>query len=246
MKSYLVLLLGLLVLVIIMLPAYAYAQSVVPTAPPALSVAELVMLTVSFLFAASTQAQQSGKLFGQFVIPAKAMVALGIVVPFLGGFATSLGTVAFSEASVVRAVFAGLMNLFVGSLPGLAVHAHFVVPEKMAARAARLAAMSTACFLFVVSAAGCAQLQSDLSAFEQAVTQGSSLIAPASSFACTVAKDVDPSGSTAICQQIASDGSLIGEAFTIVESVAAINALTAKTSSTMQSIVRTNYLAKHH
>ena len=227
---------------LLMVPSIAYAQAV--GAAPALSVGAIVMLSVSFLFGLAVQAQASGKLLGQFVIPAKAMVVVALAVPFLGGVSTYLGGVTFSESAVLYAVFHGLTNV-VSSAAGGAAHAHFDgISTKTAARLARIAAAGPAGVLMLLLAAGCTA--AEVQAWDQGVAAGSSIVVPAAGFACAIAQDVDPSGATAICQEIDTAGALVGQAFTVAESAPAIIALVAKTSATMQTQVRAHYLAQKH
>ncbi len=82
--------------------------------------------------------------------------------------------------------------------------------------------------LFVSADLGCTAAQ--LTAFDQALAAGQAALVPVENLTCIVASEVDPSGATAICTEVDSAGTAIGQAITVVENVPAIQALVAKTS----------------
>jgi hypothetical protein len=101
--------------------------------PTTLSAFSVTVTVLSLLVGILTQAVQSGKVFGQFAIPTSAMVWLTLVLPLLGGVVASLTTSGtLTTASIFYAVVQGVGDALVGATPGLAVHAHFVVPAKLA------------------------------------------------------------------------------------------------------------------
>lgn len=224
------------------LPALAQAVPL-PAAPP-LSTGVIVVTLLSLLAGIVTQAQQSGKLFGQFTIPASAMIVVTIAAPFLGGALAYLQSVAFSTTALYFAAVAGVTAVLAASAPGVAVHAHFVVPDKMAAiRAARLAG-ATAGLAVLLVMAGCASFSSGLASFEKLVAAGQVALVPAEQLACTIDTDVDPTGATADCAKIDSTGALVGTVFTVVEDAPSIAALVAKTSVGTQTAIRTRLAAQ--
>ena len=126
-----------LVVAILLIPATALAQSGTSAAgSPTLELSTLtaVVTILNLLVGALTQAQQSGKLLGQWSIPASAMVWIGIVLPLVSGIGAYLGTAsAINGTTLFFAVAAGVTDLLASSAAGVAVHAHLVVPAKMAA-----------------------------------------------------------------------------------------------------------------
>lgn len=84
----------------------------------------------------------------------------------------------------------------------------------------------------------CACNTSQLTAYDKAIAAGTSALVPVENLACTIAKEVDPTGGTADCSAIDSTGNLVGVVFTVVEDVSAIAALTGKTSVAMQQAVK--------
>lgn len=81
---------------------------------------------------------------------------------------------------------------------------------------------------------------SSLASFEQGISTGSKLVVPSENFACTVAEDVDPSGGTAVCQEIDTTGALVGTVLTIAEDAPSIAAAVAHTSVGQQAQIRAN------
>ena len=221
----------------------AHAQGTPLPAAPQISTGAMVMLVLSTLLGIATTAQQTGKLFGQFTIPTSAVVVVNLVVPFLGGLVQSLSSMTFSSAAVVYAIFAGLTNLIAGSAAGIAVHAHIVVPAKVSAlRASKVAAAAIAAGAVVTSLLACTPAQ--LAAWDTAIKSGGTIAVQASNFACTIATEVDPSGATAICQEIDSGGALLGPVLTVVEDAPSVLNLVAKTSASMQTLVHANLAVK--
>jgi hypothetical protein len=221
----------------------AYAQGTPLPAAPQISTGAMVMLSLSTLLGIATQVQQSGKLFGQFTIPTAAIVVVNMVVPFLGGLVQYLSTVAFSGAAVTFGLFAGVANLLVGSAAGLAVHAHITIPARMASmRSSKAAATSMLLGALTMALFACTPAQ--LAAWDTAIKSGGTIAVQASNFACTVATEVDPSGATAICQEIGSGGALLGPVLTVVEDAPSVLNLVAKTSLSMQTLVHANLAVK--
>ena len=148
-------------LCLLLVPALAFAQVAPVPAAPTLSTGVMVVMILSILTGACVQAVQSGKVLGQIVLPPVAVTILTIVAPFLAGTVTYLQSVAWSGSAVFFAVCAGLTNMIGASASGIAVHANFVVPSKMARiRAMRAAGTLITCFaLFAMS--GCAWLKSN-------------------------------------------------------------------------------------
>ncbi|MDE2022201.1 MAG: hypothetical protein KGI71_04825 [Patescibacteria group bacterium] len=109
--------------------------------PATLSTFSIVVPLLSLVIGVGTQAIQTGKLLGQFQLSTAAMMVLTLALPFVGGVSASLTSAGvLTTASVFYAVVAGVLDVVAGSVPGLAVHAHFVVPAKMAALRALCAA----------------------------------------------------------------------------------------------------------
>ena len=125
-----------LVVAILLVPATALAQSGTSASAVPLELSTLTAVTtvLNLLVGALTQAQQSGKILGQWSIPAGWMVAVGIVLPLVSGIGAYLGTAsAINATTIFYAVAAGVTDLLASSASGVAVHAHLVVPAKMAA-----------------------------------------------------------------------------------------------------------------
>lgn len=148
-------------LAILTVPLVAFAQGVpaMPAAAPALSVGMIVVLALTFVLGAAKQAQSTGKILGQFTLPASADVVAGLVVPFLGAFLQYLSTVAFSGAACAYAALAGLAAVTSSTAGALAVHAHMTMPAQVRAAkkagtivalagVAALALMLSGCTLF--------------------------------------------------------------------------------------------------
>lgn len=106
--------------------------------PAVMSSYSVVVTLIALLLGVITQVINTGKLFGQFQVPAQAMVWLLIVAPFLGGVSASLLQAGLlSSATAFSAVIAGITAVVAGSSPGiavhLAIHAHITVPGIVAA-----------------------------------------------------------------------------------------------------------------
>lgn len=126
-------------------PTVAFAQTPpAPTPPPTLTMATGVVLGLSLLLGIVTQVVQTGTLLGRWVTPKSWLPAATIVMPLLSGtvaYLTSQSPLVLNGATIVYAVAAGVFSLLSGAAPGLAVHAHVIVPEKVRQiRMARLAA----------------------------------------------------------------------------------------------------------
>jgi hypothetical protein len=140
----------------LLLPSSAYAQAEAPvtSAAPTLSPSLAIVTVISLLLGVATQIIQSGKL----PKPWLPYATLGLTfLGGVGGYLNGLSTIVLNGATAFYAVAAGITALLAGAAPGIAVHAHIVVPaQAMAVRktAARLAAglAVAACLLFV---AGC-------------------------------------------------------------------------------------------
>lgn len=234
-------------LAVLTVPLVAFAQGVpaLPAAAPALSVGMIVVLALTFVLGAAKQAQSTGKILGQFTLPASADVVVGLVVPFLGAFLQYLSTVAFSGAACAYAAFAGLAAVTSSTAGALAVHAHMTMPAQVRAmkKAGTLVALAGVAVLAMMLS-GCTP--AELAAWDKGISAGSSLVVPATGFACTVATDVDPSGATAICQEIDTTGNLVGVVLTVAEDAPAIAGLVAKTSASMQAAVKANHAKAAH
>jgi|ERR1700679_33557 len=107
---------------------------------PVLSTPVAVVMVLSLLLGVLTQAVQTGAVFGTFITPKAWLPALTIAATFLGGmvaYFSGLSPVVLDANSVFYAVAAGVSALLAGSVPGMAVHAHYTVPRQvMAWRAA--------------------------------------------------------------------------------------------------------------
>ncbi len=69
-----------------------------------------------------------------------------------------------------------------------------------------------------------------LTAFDQAIQQGSAALVPVENLACSSATLLDPTGATAICAAVDTTGAAVGAAFVVAEDAASIAALLAKTA----------------
>jgi hypothetical protein len=103
-----------------------------------LSPYSLVVLLISLTLGVLHQLQATGKLFGQWDVPPKAVAYVLFVLPFVAGVGTSLTSAgALTALSVVNALVAGIEAVVAGAAPGVAVslgmHAHVTVPKMMAA-----------------------------------------------------------------------------------------------------------------
>lgn len=83
-----------------------------------------------------------------------------------------------------------------------------------------------------------------LTAFDNAINSGAAALVSSSKLACEVAVDLDPSGATAACYAIDEAGTLVGPLLTVVETVASISALTAKTSAGMKASIKAKRAGK--
>jgi hypothetical protein len=217
----------------------AYAQTGPVTAPlPPLSIGVALMLALNLVLGFLTQAQQSGKILGQWSIPPVEMIVIGLVFPVISGFVSFMSGpgVVFNGTSITYGIAAGLAALIAASAPGVAVHAHFVVPAKMqavrddkAVATARAASVSNAVKvaggLIMMALVGCASFAQ----FIQAIQAGQAAIVPATNLACEIAVDVDPTGATAICAQLDAAGNVVSTLAPVVEDAASIAALVANT-----------------
>lgn len=125
----------LVLLTVVFACSVAFAQSAAAAPPPAidkLSASTVVPVVLSLVLGIVTQAINSSKLFGQFTLSAKWTALLTLILPFLAGFTGVVLAQGVTAVALFNALIAGLYNLLVGAAPGLAVHAHFVVPSKMA------------------------------------------------------------------------------------------------------------------
>jgi hypothetical protein len=129
-----------------LLPAAAFGQAAAPAAeaPPTLTTATAVVTILSLLLGFLTQAIQNGKIFGQIVTPKAWLPGLTIAWSFLSAFVaylTSLQPFVLSATTIFYAVVAGIISMTAGAAPGMAVHAHYVVPgQRIAMRLAAAAA----------------------------------------------------------------------------------------------------------
>ncbi len=134
----------------VFLPTVAWAQAPSPSPMPAptLTLATAVVTVLSLLLGIVTQMVQTGTLLGQWVTPKSWLPGATIVMTLLGGivaYLTSQSPVVLNGATIFYAAVAGILSLVSGAAPGLAVHAHVVVPEHVRQiRAARLAAAKAA------------------------------------------------------------------------------------------------------
>jgi len=74
-----------------------------------------------------------------------------------------------------------------------------------------------------------------MTAFDKALADGESLLAPSEQFSCSVATALDPSGATAICGEIDAVGNIIGTVFTVTQDAASIQALCKRAPSAAAS-----------
>lgn len=202
-------------LAVLCMSALAFAQ-VAPTPPaaPALSTGIVVVTLLSLLAGVVTQAQQSGKFFGQFAIPSPAMVVLTLVAPFLGGSLAYLQSVSFSGNAIFFAVVAGVSAVLAASAPGLAVHASFVVPAHVASiRTSRLAGtivkgVGVLGILLGVGAGGAVLTSAEACTPAQVATLNAdaqlaaSILTTLQPVACGIVDAVDPANATAICEVV--------------------------------------------
>lgn len=104
---------------------------------PVLSTPVVVVTILSLVLGFVTQGIQSGSILGVATVPKPWLPFLTIFATFLGGvvsYLTGLGSSAqLNSSTVFFAVVTGLTDLLAGSAPGLAIHAHVVVPAKLRA-----------------------------------------------------------------------------------------------------------------
>lgn len=115
-------------------PAWAQVAAPAPVAGalPPVSLAVGVVTLLSLVIGALTSMQQTGKLLGQYQLPAAAVTIIAIVLPFLGGaLAVLKGVDAINGSAVFWAVSCGVGQMIASSSAGLAVHAHHVVPAML-------------------------------------------------------------------------------------------------------------------
>ena len=107
---------------------------------PTLSTAVAVSMILSLVLGILTQIVQTGSLFGTFVTPKTWLPGFTLAATFLGGvvgYFSGLSPLMLTGSSIFYALMAGAANLLTGAVPGVAVHAHSVVPAQ--ARAAKVA-----------------------------------------------------------------------------------------------------------
>jgi len=138
-------------LLLSMVATHALAQApaplpvpVPPVTLPTLSLASAVVAVCSVALGILTQMIQTGKFLGQWVTPKSWLPDFTIAATFLGGavaYLTSQQSLAINGTTVFYATMAGVLDLVSGAAPGLAVHAHVLVPAKLRAlRAASVVA----------------------------------------------------------------------------------------------------------
>lgn len=143
-----------LLLVVLIVPSIALAQGSMPlppAPPPTLSTATVVTTVLSLVLGIVTQMVQTGTLLGKWTTPKSWLPTLTIAMTLLGGIVSYLGSqspLVLNGPTIFYAVIAGIVSLMTGAAPGLAVHAHVVVPENVRAirsqRVAMAASMATA------------------------------------------------------------------------------------------------------
>ena len=119
-----------------------------PGSGPTLSLATAVVTVLSVLLGILTQMIQTGRFLGQWVTPKAWLPEFTLGATFLGGvvaYLTSQAPLTLNGATIFYAVMAGVVDLVSGAAPGIAVHAHIIVPAKLRAlRAASVVAKPTA------------------------------------------------------------------------------------------------------
>lgn len=127
------------VLMAVMLPAsIAFAQVAPGQAINPVTGPVAIVTVLSVILGFVTQAVQSGSILGIVVLPKPWLPEVTLFGSFLGGavaYLGGLGSFALSGSVVYYAVMAGLTALLAGAAPGLARHAHSVVPAMMAQKA---------------------------------------------------------------------------------------------------------------
>lgn len=130
----LVLLMPLVIVTLASFEHVASAQTGPRLGVTSLTPYSVTVVVLSLVVGVITQAINTGKVAGQFQVPASWMVVLGIVAPFLGALTTTLVQAgALSSVSVFDAIVAGILAVTAGAAPGVAVHlalhAHLNVPR---------------------------------------------------------------------------------------------------------------------
>ena len=118
------------------LPALAFAQSGGPVSVSPVTPAVAIVTVLSVVLGFVTQAVQSGSFLGIATLPKTWLPDVTLFGTFLGGvvaYLAGLGSFVLSGAVVYYAVMAGLTSLLAGAAPGLAQHAHVVVPSALKA-----------------------------------------------------------------------------------------------------------------
>ena len=127
--------LTVLTVCVLALPAIAFAQTGGAPSPVTPAVAIVTILSVVLGFV--TQGIQSGSFLGVATVPKSWLPDLTLFGTFLGGvvaYVSGLGANFIVSGSVAYyAVMAGLTALLAGAAPGLAQHAHVVVPNALKA-----------------------------------------------------------------------------------------------------------------
>ncbi len=127
-------------------PVLAFAQvgAPGPMPPPTLTAPVAVVLVLSLLLGFVTQMVQTGSIFGLKTTPQDWLPGLTVLMTFLGGVvAYFAGLGAAFEVNVTTVVYglaAGVAALLTGSAPGIANHAHVVVPANVLELRAKAAA----------------------------------------------------------------------------------------------------------
>jgi hypothetical protein len=99
---------------------------------PHVSLAVAVVTVLSLVVGALTSMQQTGKLLGQYRLPAAAVTVIAIILPFLSGaLAVLQGVSKIDGSAIFWAVSSGIGQMIASSAPGLATHAHHVVPTML-------------------------------------------------------------------------------------------------------------------
>lgn len=116
---------------VLLLPASAFAQSVVPVT--ALTPYAVLVTVLTLALGALTTAKNTSTFLGK-PIPANVMVWLLLVLPFVAGVTTTFVQAgSLTAVSAFNAIVAGLVAVTAGATPGavvhLALHAHLQVPR---------------------------------------------------------------------------------------------------------------------
>lgn len=98
-----------------------------PTVTLPVAIVTLLSLTIGIV----TQIKQSRSIFGE-PLPPKLLAIIAFVVPGLAGAVSVLQSQQTLNSSIIFwAVVNGVGQMFTASVPGLAMHAHYVVPKAM-------------------------------------------------------------------------------------------------------------------